>query len=258
LFITAEILSDLLTSSSTTVASLTTTMNPQSPVPIAVIGMSCRFPGGASSPEKLWDLLSEGRSAWSETPTDRWTANSFYHPHNEAREAITSKSGYFLEEDIATFDPKFFNISGAEAEAMDPQQRLLLETTYEALENAGIPLDGLKGSDTSVYTSVFARDYDRMIYKDIPLISKWHITGCGDAILSNRISYWLDLRGSSITIDTGCSGSIAALHRACQSLRTMESSLSIVGGAQLVLSPEQQIPLSMAGYVTIYRMQVPN
>lgn len=175
-----------------------------SPAPVAIIGMGCRFPGGVTSPEKLWEMLSEGRSGWGEIPPDRWNAESFYHPHQEAKEALNAKSGYFLNQDIAAFDAKFFNCSHYEAHTMDPQQRILLETTYEALENAGITLENVKGSDTSVFVGVYARDYDRMGYKDLPQITKLHITGTGEAVISNRISYVFDLKGASMTIDTGC------------------------------------------------------
>lgn len=172
--------------------------------PIAVIGMGCRLPGGATNPEKLWEMLAEGRSGWGEVPAERWNWKSFYHPHNEAKESLNSKSGYFLEQDIGAFDAKFFNIASYEAHAMDPQQRILLETTYEALENAGYSLDSIKGSNTCVYVGLYARDYDRMGFKDLPQITKLHITGTGEAVVSNRISYLFDLKGASVTVDTGC------------------------------------------------------
>ncbi|KAJ5833041.1 Highly reducing polyketide synthase sdnO [Penicillium riverlandense] len=217
--------------------------------PIAVIGMGCRLPGGAHSPEALWEMLSEGRSGWGEVPAERWNWKSFYHPYNEAKESLNSKSGYFLNQDIGAFDAKFFNIASYEAHAMDPQQRILLETTYEALENAGIPLESIKGSNTCVYVGIYARDYDRMGFKDLPQITKLHITGTGEAVVSNRISYLFDLKGASVTVDTGCSGSMVALHQACQNLRTGESSMAIVGGTQLLLHPDQAVAMSMVGMV---------
>ncbi len=174
------------------------------PTPIAVIGMSCRLPGGANSPDELWDMLSEGRSAWGPVPADRWNADAFYHPDSRARESLVTRSGFFLDHDIAAFDARFWSVPPREANGMDPQQRLLLEVTYEALEHAGIPLNDLKGSKTSVYIAEFPRDYDRMAYKDLSQLHRLHVTGKGDAILSNRISYLLDLKGPSLTIDTGC------------------------------------------------------
>lgn len=172
--------------------------------PIAVIGMGCRFPGGVGSPEELWALLSEGRSGWRDVPADRWNAEAFYNPEKEAKESVNYKSGYFLQQDVSHFDAKFFNTLPYEAHAMDPQQRFLLETTYEALENAGIPIDTLRGSNTSVFVGTYARDYDRMGYKDLAQMSMHHSVGTGDAVLSNRISYAFDLKGASMTIDTGC------------------------------------------------------
>lgn len=222
-------------------------MNETSPCPIAVIGMSCRLPGGASNPEKLWKMLSEGRGGWGKVPEDRWRSKSFYHPSNEAKEGYNAESGYFLQEDISAFDPSFFGIMSYEADGIDPQQRILLETTYEALENAGQTLESIQGSDTSVYIAAFARDYDRMGYKDISHMSKYRMTGTGEAILSNRISYVFDLKGASGTVDTGCSGSIVALHLACQTLRTGESRMAIAGGTQLLLTPDQTLLMSMVG-----------
>lgn len=176
----------------------------EKPVPIAIIGLGCRLPGGANSPEQLWDMLAEGRSGWGEVPADRWNWRSFYHPDSNAKEAVNFKGGYFLPQNIAAFDARFFGIPPAEANGMDPQQRLLLETSLDAIENAGITLDSLKGSDTSVHVAVFVRDYDRMAFKDLQTLHRQDSTGQGQAILSNRISYLLDLKGPSMTIDTGC------------------------------------------------------
>ena len=174
------------------------------PIPIAIIGIGCRLPGGANNLDQLWDMLAEGRSAWGEVPAERWNWKSFYHPHTSARESLNFKSGYFLPQDIAAFDARFFGIPAREASGIDPQQRLLLETTFEAIENAGIPQESLRGSDTSVHMAVFGQDYDRMAYKDLQTLHKMHVTGKGLSILSNRISYVLDLKGPSMTIDTGC------------------------------------------------------
>ncbi|MCJ1309677.1 hypothetical protein MMC25_003337 [Agyrium rufum] len=222
-------------------------MAEQSPLPIAIVGMACRLPGGSDNPDKLWNMLSEGRSGWREIPADRWNKDSFYHPDPEAKEAINTKSLYFLDQDIAAFDARFFNIHPHEAHCLDPQQRILLETTYEALENAGQTLEGIKGSDTSVYVGAYATDFERMGYKDISRTPKAHMIGTGIAILSNRISYVFDLKGASSTVDTGCSGSMVALHQACHGLRARESKMAIVAGTQLVLTPDQIIPMSSVG-----------
>ena len=212
---------------------------------IAIVGMSCRFPGGANDPEKLWSLISQGRSAWQDVPSDRFNWKSFYHPSPDINGTMNHRGGHFLDQDISAFDAAFFGIPPAEARAMDPQQRIQLETAYEALENAGFSLEQIRGSSTAVYVATFSRDYDRMMYKDTSDIPKYHMTGAGDAIVSNRISYILDLKGPSMTLDTGCSGSLVALHQACQSLRTGESSMALVGGTNLILGPDSMISMSL-------------
>ena len=176
------------------------------PEPIAIIGMGCRLPGGVSSPEELWTLLESKGSGWKEVPADRWNKDAFYHPDATSIQAYNTKSGYFLTHDPADFDSRFFGFGSHEADVTDPQQRILLETTYEALENAGIPIESLKGSDTAVFAALFARDYDRMGYRNLETLSKFHIGGTGEAIIANRISHFFDLRGISMTIDTGCVG----------------------------------------------------
>jgi acyl transferase domain-containing protein len=172
--------------------------------PIAIIGMACRLPGGANNPESLWTMLAEGRDGHREVPKERWDWKSFYHHDADAKEATNFSHGYYVDQDISAFDARFFGIPGAEATGIDPQHRFLLETTYEAIENAGIPIENLRGSDTSVHMAMFARDYERMGYRDRSQLHKTHIIGSGDAILANRISYILDLKGSSNTLDTGC------------------------------------------------------
>lgn len=217
------------------------------PAPIAIVGIGCRFPGGASSPEKLWEILSEGRGTWSEVPEDRFNWKSFHHPDPENGGTHNHRGGHFLDSDIATFDGKFFGISPQECEAIDPQYRLQLEVTYEALENAGLSLEDLRGSDTAVYVATFGNDYAGIQCRDLDTVSKYHLTGTGSAMASNQISYLLDLRGPSITLDTGCSGSIVAIHQACQSLRTGETKIAVAGGVSLIITPDLMIPMSMIG-----------
>lgn len=173
------------------------------PSPVAIIGMSCRFPG-ASCPEELEQLLLNGVSSWGPIPADRWNSAAFYHAQQGASESLAAKHGYFLKDDISKFDARFFQVPPQEAHAMDPQQRILLQTTYEALENAGLPLEDVRGSNTSVFISAFAYDYQRMGYKDLAEVSGSHVAGTGMAMLSNRISYVFDLTGASLTLDTGC------------------------------------------------------
>ena len=213
------------------------------PVPIAIIGVSCRFPGGAHDLQSLWQILEAGYNVWSDVPPERYNWESFFHTSRESNVAHSHRGGHFLAQDVAAFDANFFGITHIEAEAMDPQQRIQLEITYEALENAGIPLDVVKGSNTSAFVASFTHDYENMMYKDTTSIAKYGMTGVGQAILSNRLSYVFDLRGPSVTLDTGCSGSLVALHQGCQSLRSGESSMSLVGGTNLILSPDTMIPM---------------
>lgn len=222
-----------------------------SSAPIAVVGMGFRFPGGATDPEKLWTLLAEGRSCWTSVPKDRFNEAAFYHPNADASGTHNHRGGQFLTQDLAAFDAGFFQISPAEAHGMDPQQRILLETTYDAFENSGATLESVRGSNTAVYVAKFSSDYDRNIYKDTDDIPKYHTTGTGEAILANRISYIFDLKGPSITLDTGCSGSLVALHYACQSLRTGEVNMAIAGGVNLIMSPDHMIGMTNLQYVRI-------
>lgn len=211
---------------------------------IAVIGMACRLPGGADGPESLWSMLAEGRDGRKEVPKDRWEWRSFYNKNPDTKDATNFSHAYFLDDDVSAFDARFFNISGIDAATIDPQQRLLLEVTYEALENAGLPIEIIRGSDTSVHMAMFARDYDRMGYRDMAQADMAHIIGAGEAIMANRISYVLDLKGSSNTLDTGCSGGLVALHQACQTLRADESRVALAGASQLLLTPDQSVAMS--------------
>ena len=220
--------------------------------PIAIIGFSCRFPGGATDPEKFWDILAQGRNAWSEVPLERFDWKSFYHPSPENGGTTHSIGGHFLDQDIAAFDASFFGISPLEASAIDPQQRLQLESAYEALEASGIPLESIKGSNTGVYIATFSHDYEMIQYKEPTETAKYTITGVGSAIASNRISYLFDLKGPSMSIDTGCSGSMVALHQACQSLRCGESDMGIVGAVNLILAPEVSSAMSNIRFVARY------
>lgn len=226
-------------------------MSTQMPTPIAIIGIGCRLPGNVTNTEELWKLLVEGRNAWTVVPSDRYNEAAFYHPNPDNAGTTNHRGGHFLGQNVAAFDAAFFGISPIEAQAIDPQQRILLETTYEAFENAGIPIVKARGSSTAVYTATFTRDYDRNIYKDPGDIPKYHVTGSGEAIVSNRISYTYDLKGPSITLDTGCSGGMVAVHQACQSLQTGESTMALASGVNLILSPDHMFGMSNLQYVAI-------
>lgn len=171
-----------------------------SPTPIAVIGIGCRFPGGADSPDKLWELLASGKSTWSPVPANRWNDVAFFDADPDQQGMQNSRGGHFLHQDPAAFDAGFWGLAPTECEAMDPQQRVQLEVAYEALENAGLSLSDVEGSDTAVYVATFSNDYKSMHLQNMNYIPKYHVIGTGTAIVANRISYQLDLRGPSVTL----------------------------------------------------------
>ncbi|KAI5217919.1 hypothetical protein AUEXF2481DRAFT_7276 [Aureobasidium subglaciale EXF-2481] len=206
-------------------------------MPIAIIGVAGRYPGDACNPERLWDMISEGRSAMSEVPKDRFNVDAFYHPHNERSGTLNTRNAHFMNRDVSAFDAPFFSITPNEAKAMDPQQRYSLECCYEALENAGIRIPDIAGTDTSVFVGSFSKDYNELSSIDPEEIPLYFGVGTGSAMLSNRLSWWFDLHGPSVSLDVACSSSGAALHLGCQSLRTGESSISIIGGVNLILLP---------------------
>ncbi|KAL2193905.1 polyketide synthase [Corynascus similis CBS 632.67] len=212
--------------------------------PIAVIGMSCRFAGDVDSPEKLWNLLAEGRSAWSEIPKDRFNVEGFHHPNFEKLNGTNVVGGHFLKGDVGLFDAHFFNLSAETAAALDPQFRLQLESTYEALESAGLSLQDVAGSNTSVFAGSFFRDYHESFVRDPDALPRFLLMGTGAAMASNRLSHFFDLRGPSMSVDTGCSTTLTALHQGCQSLRTGESNMAIVGGANIMFNPDMFLAMS--------------
>ncbi|RFU36270.1 hypothetical protein B7463_g122, partial [Scytalidium lignicola] len=218
-------------------------------MPIAVVGLSCRFPGGANSEAQLWDMLATSRHAWSEIPKNRLNAEAFYHPDNSRKGTFNVRGAHFLQHDIAAFDAPFFSISANEAKAMDPQQRMLLETTYEAFENAGIRLEDVVGSRTSCFVGSLSNDYGDNLHKDMEYSTRYHSMGSVTSILANRISWFFDLKGPSVMLDTACSSSLVAFHLACQSLRSGEATSAIVGGCNLILNPDFFILLSGPGFL---------
>lgn len=213
---------------------------------IAIIGYACRLPGQVSTPEDLWELCTRGRSGWSEIPKDRFSYDAFHHPNPSKPGSFNQKGGYFLKDDITKFDASFFNLSTKEAIAMDPQQRLLLECTFEAFESAGIPKEHFAGRRVGVYVGGNFADYEVMNARDIETAPMHHATGCADAMQSNRISYFFDFRGPSMTFDTACSGSLVALHHAVRSLTGGESTEAIVAGCRLNILPDYFVTMSMS------------
>lgn len=217
--------------------------------PIAIIGISCRFPGDASSPSKLWDLCASGRSVWSPIPHERFDVQSWYDADPEKVGRTHVKGGHFLSEDLTRFDAGFFNLPADVASAMDPQIRFLLENVYEATEDAGIPLERLAGSNTSVFSGCFIRDYYDIQMRDPESLPSSLLVGNYTTMFANRISHFYDLHGASMTIDTGCSSSLVALHQGCQTIHSGESDLSIVGASSLLLSQDMFITMSTIGMV---------
>jgi phthiocerol/phenolphthiocerol synthesis type-I polyketide synthase D len=196
--------------------------------PIAVVGLGCRLPGGTDGPAGFWRLLDQGGEAISEVAADRWA--------DYGDTGTTTRWGGFLD-DVAGFDAEFFGIVPREAARMDPQQRMVLEVAWEALEHAGIAPRTLRGSRTGVFVGISGTEYGSLSLADLEGVDAWVGTGAALAIAANRLSYALDLRGPSMAIDTACSSSLTAVHLAVQSLRSGESDLALVGGANLLLGP---------------------
>jgi phthiocerol/phenolphthiocerol synthesis type-I polyketide synthase B len=204
--------------------------------PIAVIGLGCRLPGGIAGPEEFWQFLCEGGTTVGEVPPERWAAFDDGSAETAAALARTTRWGSFLT-DVDAFDAEFFDISRREAAKMDPQQRLMLEVAWEALEHAGIPPSTLRRSQAGVFVGASLGEYGYLASTDLPAVDAWSNSGGALSIIANRLSYLLDLRGPSVTVDTACSSSLVALHLACQSLRTQDCNVAIVGGVNVLLSP---------------------
>ncbi|KAE8350731.1 phenolpthiocerol synthesis polyketide synthase ppsB [Aspergillus coremiiformis] len=220
-------------------------------IPIAIVGLSCRFPGEASSPSKFWDLLRNGKSGFSPFTT-RYNADAFQHPISggKRQNIIPTHGGYFLKQDPYVFDAAFFNITAAEAVALDPRQRIALEVAYEALENAGMPLQKVAGSQTACFMGSSMSDYRDGVARDFAQAPKYHILGISDDMISNRISHFLDIHGPSATVQTACSSSLVAAHLACQSLRSGESDMALAGGVGLMISPDSTMHLNNLGFLS--------
>lgn len=214
--------------------------------PIAIVGMGCRFPGGANDPESFWQLLDKGVDAIQEVPRQRWNINNYYDPNPEVIGKAYTREGGFLEIGIDEFDAEFFGLAPREVVMMDPQQRLLLEVSWEALENAGIAPDKLIGSKTGIFVGINTSDYAQLYMKsrNTADLNAYFFTGNTSSVAAGRLSYILGLQGPSIALDTACSSSLVTVHLACQSLRTGECRLALAGGVNLMLSPEPPIVLS--------------
>lgn len=208
--------------------------------PIAIVGMACRFPKGLEDIQTLWQALQTKFSAIDTVPTDRWTADRYYSPNNSAKGKAYMHRGGFLSHDVSMFDANFFGISPRDAENMDPQQRLMLEVTWEAFENAGLPLPNFAGRNVGVYVGGFMLDH--MITQMTPAnrsqINQNTAAGMMMTMLSNRVSHTFDFRGPSLSIDTACSSSLVAFNYACQDIWRGNTEMAVVGGANCMLRPE--------------------
>ncbi|KAK2051610.1 beta-ketoacyl synthase domain-containing protein [Colletotrichum caudatum] len=205
--------------------------------PIAVVGLACRLPDEASSPEEFWKLLLEQRDTLSE-PHNRWNTDAFHHPGRNKPQTIAARGAHFLKRDVMAFDAAFFNINASEAVALDPQQRFVLEVTYEALESAGLTMAGVSGSRTGCYVGFSSSDYRDSILRDTETSPRYTDLGTHAEMLSNRTSWFYNLKGPSMTVSTACSSSLVAVHMACQSLLAGETDMAVAGGVNLMLNPE--------------------
>jgi len=211
---------------------------------IAIIGSGCRFPGQSSTPSKLWGMLQEPPDLLTAIPADRFSAEGFYHENGQYHGHGNVKESYFLSEEEGIhrrFDAHFFGINATEANVIDPQARLLLETVYEALEAAGQTIEGLKGSDTTCFAGLMCNDYEQVLNRDPDNIPTYHVTGIARSLMSNRISYFFDWHGPSVTLDTACSSSLVAVHEAVQVLRAGTSRVAVAAGSNLVLDPQNYV-----------------
>ncbi|NNE00967.1 MAG: type I polyketide synthase, partial [Pirellulaceae bacterium] len=225
--------------------------SPTAPEPIAIIGIGCRFPGGANSPNEYWDLLTSGRDAITSTPADRWSLQKFYAPGESKPGKTQSQWGGYVD-GIDQFDPQLFGISPREAASMDPQQRMLLEVTWRAFEDAGVPTEQVAGRSVAVFAGISSFDYAvaALSYQDRGVIGPYSNTGGSSSIAANRISYCFDLRGPSVAVDTACSSSLVAVHMACESLLRGDAQMALAGGVNALLLPDFYVAFSQLGVLS--------
>ncbi|KAI2601905.1 putative polyketide synthase [Hypoxylon sp. NC1633] len=224
-------------------------MTSNSEDPICVCGISIKFPQDATSPDALWKMLVERRCAMTEFPKNRLNIDGFYKKPSTGN-TFPVRGGHFVSKDIEVFDAGFFSLSPAEASSIDPMQRWLLETAFHALENAGISMEEVSGSSTAVYTGCFGSDYMLQLYRDAETLPAYGAIGIGLSMLANRLSWFFNLKGPSITMDSACSSSLMALDIACQALRSGACEMSMVAGSNLTFAPEIFTALSNISFLS--------
>src|SRR5919202_4527312 len=215
--------------------------------PIAIIGIGCRFPGGANDPVQFWRLLGDGVDAITEVPEDRWHVRSFYDPDPAKPGKTYAVRGGFIN-GVDQFDAAFFGMSPREATRADPQQRVLMEVAYEAIEDAGIAPERLAGTNTGVFIGIATLDYGgiQTSTAERRSINAYTNVGLALCIAANRLSYLFDLHGPSLAVDTACSSSLVATHLACQSIWRGDCDMALTGGVNLIIRPEGTIGFSKA------------
>jgi acyl transferase domain-containing protein/SAM-dependent methyltransferase len=219
--------------------------------PVAIVGLGCRFPGGASDPEAFWALLREGVDAVTEIPRERWDVEAYYDADPDAPGRTYARHGAFVGA-VDQFDAGFFGITPREAAGMDPQHRLLLEVAWEALEHAGQAPDRLVESRTGVFVGISSNDYGHLQAQSMPAggADAYFTTGTVHSVAAGRLAYLLGLRGPALSVDTACSSSLVAVHLACQSLRQGECDTALAGGVNVILWPELMVNFTRARMIS--------
>lgn len=218
--------------------------------PIAIVGFSFRLPQGAEDEDSFWEMLESGRNVMTEWPESRANISALYRGQSTANNTLLSRGAHFINGDPGAFDAPFFSITTKEAASMDPQQRWTLETTYRAMENAGIPAEKVAGTDAAVFSASMADDWTMMVYKDPDEAAANTATSTSPSILANRVSWYFDLKGPSIQVNTACSSSMIATDLAVQCLRSGQSSMALVTGSNPLLTPEKSAYLENMSFLS--------
>ncbi|TVY36051.1 Highly reducing polyketide synthase [Lachnellula subtilissima] len=213
--------------------------------PIAIVGLSYRAPGVGR--KGLWEFLAEAKSAWSKVPADRFDQDAFYNPDSERAGCFSSQGAHFLPDDIYSFDAQFFNLRADEARAVDPQHRMMLECAFEAAESAGLSLIDLAGANIGVFAAIGSTEYTQQSSEDLFSTTTWTALGGAPCMFANRLSYFFDIHGPSISLDAACASSTYAIHMACQSLRAGECNAAFIGASSLIMGATQWNVLDKLG-----------